>query len=114
MPRFATISPTHISGKKEYAWQNFLRGNYAAIGWLQDVDLTGKSIDEIKSIIRPYKYPNEASAIQSFGRFLELEIGDYLAINNTNHGLFGIGIITSGYKYQFEKHDSGAENKNEY
>lgn len=32
MAKFLTVSPTHIPGKKPYAWQNFLKGNYVAIG----------------------------------------------------------------------------------
>ncbi len=36
MPKFTTISPTHIPGKKEYAWERFREGHYVAIGWLDD------------------------------------------------------------------------------
>lgn len=108
MPQFLTVSPTHIPGKKEYAWQKFLRGGYAAIGWLYDVDLTGKTIETVTDLIRSREYENEGSAIQSFERFLALRPGDYLAVNNVNHGLFGVGEVRSTYKYEKGKHDSGA------
>jgi len=114
MPRFMTISPTHVPGKKEYAWNNFRSGGYVAIGWLPDVDLTGKSIDEVISIIRADEYANEASAIDSFTKLLSLSVGDYVAVNNTNHGLFGIGIVTSGYRFQQSKHDTGADVQEEH
>jgi len=101
-----TISPTHVPGMKEYAWKKFLAGSYIAIGWINQ-DLTGKTLEEIISIIREKKYDNESSAIDSFTKFLKLEVGDYVAVNNTNAGLFGIGVIKSGYKYQKDKHDVG-------
>lgn len=111
MPRFMTISPTHVSGKKEYAWRKFYAGRYIAIGWIKEHDLTGKSLDEVVSLIREKRYANESSAIDSFTKFLALEIGDYVAVNNTNAGLFGIGVISSDYKYKKYKHDTGEEDK---
>lgn len=114
MPKFITISPTHVAGQKPNAWERFRAGHYVAIGWLDDIDLTGKSIDEITELIRQQEYDNEASAIQSFERFMSIEPGDYVAVNNTNHGLFGVGIIQSEYKYQLRKHDSGAEDADEF
>jgi hypothetical protein len=109
MPRFLTISPTHVSGKKEYAWNKFLSGGYVAIGWLPDHDLTGFPIDDVINLIRSENYDNEASAIDSFNKFLTLEKGDYVAVNNAISGLFGVGVISSGYKYEKYKHDTGAD-----
>jgi len=43
-----------------------------------------------------------------------LEIGDYVAVNNTNHGLFGVGIVTSAYEYEKGKHDTGAKDPEEF
>lgn len=114
MPQFTTISPTHVPGKKEYAWQKFLSGGYVAIGWLGDKDLTGKKIEEVEELIRKEKYENEASAIQSYRKFLSLKVGDYVAVNNVGYGLFGVGQITSPYKFQLHKHDSGSEDVTEY
>lgn len=47
MPKFTTISPTHIEGKKRYAWERCQEGGYVAIGWLQRTDLSGKTVDQI-------------------------------------------------------------------
>lgn len=113
MPRFMTISPTHIPGEKEHAWNNFLSDGYIAIGWMH-VDLTGKSVDEVISIIRSEEFENEASAVDSFTKFLSLNVGDYVAVNNTNHGLFGIGVVTSAYRFQKFKHDTRADNQEEF
>ncbi len=44
------------------AWERFRDGHYVAIGWLDEVDLTGKSINEITELIRREKYDNEAAA----------------------------------------------------
>lgn len=109
MPKFLTISPTHVPGRKEYAWNEFRSGEYVAIGWLSDYDLTGKSLEEVISLIRKQGYDNEASAIDAFTKFLALNVGDYVAVNNTNDGLFGVGTISSGYRYQKGKHDTGSE-----
>ena len=114
MPQFTTISPTHVPGKKEYAWQQFLKGGYVAIGWLHDDDVTGKKMHEIEDLIRPHNYENEVSAIESFRKFLSLSPGDYVAVNNVNKGLFGVGEIMSGYKYQLDKHDTGSEDGDSY
>jgi hypothetical protein len=107
MPQFTTISPTHIGGQKEAAWERFRDGRYVAIGWLEDVDLTNKSMDEISELVRGREYANESSAIQSFEKFLSLRPGDYVAVNNNRYGFYGVGKITSGYKYELGKHDSG-------
>lgn len=109
MPKFLTVSPTHIEGKKEFAWNEFKKGKYISIGWLEDENLTGKNIKQVTAIINK-AYDSDASrVIDAFTKFLSLEIGDYVAVNNTNSGLFGVGTITSGYKYQKGKHNSGYE-----
>lgn len=114
MPKFLTISPTHVSGEKEYAWKHFLSGGYIAIGWIWGDDLTGKSIEEVIEIIQMHAYANEAYAIEAFTKFLALERGDYVAINNTSDGLFGIGVITSEYKYETYKHPTGGDEEDNY
>ncbi len=109
MAKFLTISPTHVPGKKEFAWKQFRDGNYVAIGWLEDTDLTGKTLSQIISLIKEQKYSNESSAIDAFTKFLALDNGDYVAVNNTASGLFGIGRITSGYGFEKTKHNTGYE-----
>ena len=112
MAKFATISPTHIEGKKEYAWEKFRDGDYIAIGWMH-TDLTGKSKEEIEEIVRAERYDNETSAVRSFERFMTLSPGDYVAVNNVNNGLFGVGVVKSDYTFKKYRHDSGAEKKDE-
>ena len=134
MPQFTTISPTHIKGKKELAWCGFKDGGYVAIGWFNEVspdfnftkDLSGYSIREMTNLalqvytdrnmkgmqkFNPdwtYDEKEPYKVIDAFKKFLSLEIGDYIAANNTNDGLFGIGIIKSDYKFDKEKHFTGS------
>ena len=87
MPKFLTMSPTHIPGKKPYAWGKFRDSNYIAIGWLRDKDLTGLSIDQVTEEIRKHDFQNESSAISSFTKFLNLEIGDSVSFLETDEGI---------------------------
>ena len=112
MPKFVTISPTGVTGQKQAAWERFRDGHYVAIGWLHDIDVTGKSVEEIKELIRqegcePY---DEQDGLRSFPRFLELDVGDYVAVKNVSDGFFGLGMIDSGYKFDSKKHDAGRKN----
>lgn len=112
--KFLTISPTHVPGKKEYAWNRFYEGGYIAIGWISGEDMNQKTLEQVISILRDQEYDNEANAIDAFDKFLTLEIGDYVAVNNTNDGLFGIGIVSSEYRYKHNGHDTGAEDEEEF
>ncbi len=113
MTSFLTISPTHIPGKKKSAWQHFRERGYIAIGWMH-VDLAGKSVSEVEEIIRAHGYPNEASAVDSFAKFLALRPGDHVAVNNSGHGLFGIGVVSSGYRFEDRRHDTGTEDRDHW
>jgi hypothetical protein len=114
MPKFTTVSPTHIAGKKHYAWEGFRDGGYVAIGWLQEFDLSGMSKDAILELIRREEYYNESEAIHSFDGFLALEVNDYVAVNNVNHGLFGVGLVESCYLFEALMHDCGSENTSDF
>ena len=113
MPQFLTISPTHIKGKKEFAWNNFLKGAYIAIGWghtdytmMADLDM----IRHIKSV----GYENEGEAIDAFRKMKKLRVGDIVAVNNVNYGLFGIGRVDLGFKFSKGIHNPGTENPENY
>jgi hypothetical protein len=115
MPYFTTISPTCEPGGKPQAWDRFRSGGYIAIGWCYDTDLTSMSIEDILELI-PGTSSTERDAqdgLHSFPVFWELcgrgasGCGDYVAVKNVNHGLFGVGIVRSGYKYSRYKHDTG-------
>ena len=117
MPQFTTISPTSIPGKKEYAWRKFLQGGYVAIGWLSHRDLTGKSLDEIEKLLEE-RYPDKPEEVsrakRAFHRFLTLQNGDYVAVPNVNFGLFGVGIVKSGYKFKEKMHEIGSEDQSRF
>jgi len=134
MPQFTTISPTHIKGKKRECWRWFRDGGYIALGWFNEVsqdfdftkDLSGYTGSDIinlalevytdKNMRAMQKYNPDwdyddkepYKVIDAFEKFFSLEIGDYVAVNNTNDGLFGIGIIKSDYKFEKEKHFTGS------
>ena len=44
----------------------------------------------------------------AYESFFSLDIGDYVAVNNTNDGLFGIGTIASPYYYKEHAHNTGS------
>jgi len=114
MPQFTTISPTSVPGKKEYAWRKFLQGGYAAIGWLSETNLSGKSLDEIEKLLET-EYPDQPAEVslakRAFERFLSLQIGDYVAVPNVRFGLFGVGVVKSEYQFKEFMHDIGSENR---
>jgi hypothetical protein len=95
-----------MAGGKELAWTRFRDGNYMAVGWLYETDLTGMSIKEILRRIRneDYEPGDMQDGLASFPNFLRLKPGDFVGVKNVNWGLFGIGIIDSKYKYEPFKH----------
>lgn len=113
MPRFLTVSPTHIPKMKKTAWERFRDGGYIAIGF-RHVDMTARSPDDVAAAIQGQGYSDEADAIDCFKKFLSLEPGDYVAVNNTNHGLFGIGVVTRGYHYEFQHHNTESEDRDQW
>lgn len=113
MPRFITISPTHLSGTKPEAWQRFLSGGYVALGW-NHTDYTNWSLERIIADIKAGGYKNETEAIHAHTCFFNVEVGDVVAVNNTLHSLFGIGLITSDYLFEQQMHDTGHADTNEF
>ena len=113
MPRFATISPTHKSGAKPIAWERFRDGGYIALGW-HHVDYTDFTLKAIVADLKKRKYVNERDAILAHDYFKALEIGDIVAVNNSGHDLFGVGVITSDYKFKQGKHATGHAEENEH
>lgn len=107
MPKFLTLSPTHVPGKKKYAWNNLLKNNMVAIGW-DHTDYSGMTLPQVIADIRSKHFDNEVSAIDSYTKLLALDVGDLVAVNNVNHGIFGIGRVTTGYQFAQGAHDNGA------
>ena len=87
--------------------------NNFSIGYMH-VDLTGKASQEIEEIIRAQHYDSEVSVLDYFRKFLSLEPGDHVAVNNAIHGLFGIGVVNAPYRYEDRRHDTGAEAQDEF
>lgn len=113
MPRFLTISPSQEEKKKPYAWENFLKGNYIALGWYH-TNFSGWQLEEIYEDIKKQNFPDESSALYAHEKFYELEVGDVVAANNVNDGLFGIGLIKSDYKFKKYIHDTGSSDKKDF
>ncbi len=57
MPKFLTVSPTHVAGKKEYAWNNFKKGGYVSIGWLPTEPTPKRGAAEIMGLAENNQYP---------------------------------------------------------
>ena len=110
MPQFTTITPTHIAGKKPETWKRFLDGGYIAIGWMH-IDLSRKSDSKRAQLLEEEEYDNVQSVVDTFKRFFALRKGDYVAVNNASNGLFGVGIVTSDYRFKKHIHNSSAEDK---
>jgi hypothetical protein len=110
MPRFVTISPTHIGGHKRKTWDRFRTGNYIAIGWLSDIDLSGWSDEAIVAEVEERREDGWESARRHLPRFVNnLSIDDIVAVTNAGASILGIGKITSGYTFDKSPHDKGDE-----
>jgi len=115
MPKFAVISPTHITGKKKEAWENFKNGGYIAMGCRIKEDLSNKSTNQRLEIVRiSYSGSELTKRLREFSVFFSLSAGDYVAVNNTNDGLFGIGVIAGGYYFKLNRHNTGSTNPDDF
>jgi len=111
LPKFTTMASTHLSGNKPFTWEQMSGDKgYIAIGWLEQWNLSRRAWPEVERLIEEQSYAssNSVEARDCLRKFLfEIGVGDYVAVNNVQHGLFGIGRITSAYKYEPHKHDCG-------
>lgn len=101
------ISPTHCNGQKETAWKSFRDKGIAAIGWEND-DYSDVAIEDIKKI-----YADQPKAAEAFSLMKLIKEGDIICCTNNNRGLWGIGIATSGYKYDENIHYAGKDDNDE-
>lgn len=97
------ICPTHCKGQKENAWKSFLTQNIMAIGW-KATDYTHFTINEIRQ-----EYIDDSTAIEPFTLIKQIKEGDIICCTNNNHGLWGIGVALSSYKYQQKIHYAGID-----
>ena len=129
MTQFVAIAPSE--GDQKTAFKRFYDGGYAAMGWLSDTDLTGKSLSEVNAIIEQQIHEeqkindkgekitisaekNQSIVKRNFLNFLSLKIGTLVVVPNINYGIHGVGRVTSGYKYQQNKHDSTGRGDDSY
>lgn len=92
--------------------EDFLKGGYAAIGWMQDVDLSGiNSRDELYPIYRE-QYPEDTSNVvigQQVGQIarflLEIRAGDYVITPSSNTEIIHYGTVTPDSYYYFTGKD---------
>ena len=103
------------AGENAYLIDVFKDSNVVAIGW-QVGDLSGKSPDEIKQIMKD-TYPNSSSkslgnnTAQVIKFVCEFEIGDYVISYNPHARKYLVGIITSDYYYSDKLSSSVVLNK---
>lgn len=97
------VSPTHCEGQKEIAWKDFLTKGIIAIGW-KDIDYSNKSIEDIMQ-----EYKGDADALSAFPLIKQIKSGDIICCTHNKHGLWGIGIATSSYKYEKGIHYAGVD-----
>lgn len=100
------ISPTHCPKFKKKAWNSFLNNEIMAIGW-KDEDYSNSTAEEIKN-----SYPEKSPAIQAFKNIKDIKYGDIICTTNNNHGLWGIGVALSSYRYKKNIHFAGEDEQN--
>lgn len=113
MPQFLTISPTDVEGQRQFAWNQFLSGGYIALGWYHQ-DFTEWNWDQIEAHIRAQGFANTSQAVDAHRKLMALEIGDFVAVTNVNHGIFGIGRVRSDYLFRKGMHNTGHADPNEF
>ena len=89
--------------------ENFLRGGYAAIGWISSEDLSAiKNRDELYPIYRR-SHPEDTSnvvigqQVGQIGRFLlEIRAGDYVIVPSGDTEIIYYGIVEPDPSYYFD------------
>lgn len=117
MAKLYVISPTHIPGKKKDAWENFKVGNYIAMVSRIKENLSNRSMTEILEIVKKiprYSGRELAKRLKEYQIFFSIKTGDYIVVNNTNDGLFGIGIVTGDYYFKKNGHNTGSSNPEDF
>ena len=97
-------------GEKARLWEELKSSSIAAVGWNElDSDLTGKSKDELFTLIRQ-KYPNDSEKAAQVSttmlwNFLNLKPGNKFVTNKGKSLLLGLGEIKGGYKFRPERNE---------
>ena len=91
------------AGEEAFLINDFMDLNIVAIGW-ETGDLSGKSFDEIKQIMKDkYSDANNRSLGINIGQVtkfvLDFQIGDYVISSNPNSRKYLVGKVISDYYY---------------
>lgn len=97
------ICPTHCTGQKKEAWKGFLSKNIMAIGW-KATDYSNFTLERIRK-----EYSDDSKAISAFTLIKQIKVGDVICCTNNGHGLWGIGIALSTYKFKDSIHYAGID-----
>ena len=88
--------------------EHFLKGNYIAIGWLPNTDLTNINVREELYPIYKKEYPSDTSnvvigqQVGQIGRFLlEIKAGDYIITPSSDTEYIYYGVIEDDPSYYF-------------
>ncbi len=93
--------------------EDFLKGGYAAIGWMHDVDLSGiKNLDELRPIYRE-QHPEDTSnlvvgqQVGQIARFLlQIKTGDCVITPSANTEIIHYGTVAPDSYYYFTGKDT--------
>jgi hypothetical protein len=96
----------------------YRKNGFVAVGWLPNFDLTGKSTNEINSVIDTHleldpgvssslseddrkkaEKSNRISAKRVLNRIMNVRPGDIVIVPGATHRIYGVGIALSGYQY---------------
>ncbi|MEI8349840.1 MAG: hypothetical protein WCI77_06780 [Candidatus Omnitrophota bacterium] len=92
-------------------------GGYIATFSKIKEDLSNKSMNEISEMLKnviPDNRKSRAQRLKDYEAFLSLNHGDCIAVNNTNDGLFGIGVIAGNYYFRKDGHNTGSTNPEDF
>lgn len=103
------FSPTHCKKQKEEAWGRALDKGIIAMSSNPN-DYTNSSLEEIEKYYESKEDPESRKKVKYFDLLKSIRPGDVICCKNVNHGLFGIGVALSSYKYSAEDFfDAGVE-----
>lgn len=102
------FSPTHCNRQKEKAWERALDKGIIAMSSNPN-DYTNSSLEEIEKYYESKGDPKSRKKVKYFDLLKSIKPGDIICCNNVNHGLFGIGIALSSYKFDLNTFEAGID-----
>lgn len=102
------FSPTHCNGQKEEAWGRALDKGIIAMSSNPN-DYTNSSLEEIEKYYESKEDPESRKKVKYFELLKSIRPGDVICCKNVNHGLFGIGVALSSYKFDLNIFEAGID-----